>query len=476
MKIAAIIAAGLVAALGILFNVFAPFAFLFIFMYLWLLFRYPEIALFISIAAIFNFYSMVNEDFLRVPNVFRIRDVFFLLAFLPLLVGVYKKNPMVAHVFNNPVAKGIYIILCLSLLQALVTKMRFPDETLNSIIRMGRKYFYYTLFFPLLYVMLYRPGSFRRFVGLFALTGAALSAAYIAQFMLGPANSVFLSGRVEYQSLQGANVTRIYIMGTTIVTLLFHISLMVLLFCKDSRQRAIGAFLTVLSGIETLLTFGRAHILGVAGGTILGIGLAGGRNRTLTLLKVVIVIVLILVAVEGVGRIFFAEKEFLFSAVSSRVTSVYSAMTRDSEDTFFFRIRESMKRQDLISRNLLFGIGFVHDESRLFASERGYDTAIRTADSGLVSLVLDFGVSGVIWLGIFTSIVLRRFFQLYRVAQSPFYKSVMLGILSFYLGRLLSFLTLADFVSYDGITIVVLSLAIMEAIGRTVQRSEAVIV
>ena len=49
--------------------------------------------------------------------------------------------------------------------------------------------------------------------------------------------------------------------------------------------------------------------------------------------------------------------------------------------------------------------------------------------------------------------------------DSQFYKSIILGIIAFYFGRLFSFITLANFVRYEGIVITSLSLILLEVIN-----------
>jgi len=462
---------GICIALCFLLNTYIPFIFLAFLFYLWLLFKYPEVALFASILAIFNCFSMMSEDFLRFPYLFRIRDIFFLSTFFPLLWGIYKRDKKAKYAFSNSIAKGIYLILFLCFIQVFVTKLRFPEESFNSIVRMGRRYFYYAIFFFVLYILLDKQ-RLRRFMKLCVGGVIIFCFMYIIQFLIGPAHRIFLWGRVEYQILQGFKITRMYILGAVVVALTFHISFMLFLFHNKFKYRFKNIFLMMLSGVQTLVTFGRAHIFGVVTGTLFGIACAKRQMKFRNLFKILIVFLLIFVFAEVTSKVLFPHKEALFKAISSRVASTWTAVIRQ-EDTFYFRIKDSLGRMELIKKNPILGIGFVHDESKLFAFERGFSGNLRTTDSGTATLLLDFGILGFLWLFAMSLIVLRRGLSIYNRADSQFYKSAILGIIAFYFGRLFSFITLADFVVYDGIVVIALSLVGVELVNYHILKANS---
>ena len=111
---------------------YIPFIVLSAAFYLWLLIKYPEIGLFISILFIFDFFSIMSRNFLRVEHVFRLKDAFFLSTFIPLLIGIYQGDVRVRLVFKSKLAIGIYIILFLTVMQLFLTKLRFPSESFDQ--------------------------------------------------------------------------------------------------------------------------------------------------------------------------------------------------------------------------------------------------------------------------------------------------------------------------------------------------------
>lgn len=453
---------GIIFAFSVLANAYASLIFFIALCYLWLIFKFPEIALFISFLVIVDCFSMADENFLRVPFLFRIRDVFLLLMFLPLVEAIYRKDSRIKYVFGGPIAKGIYLIILLTLVQMFFTHLRFGSESFNSIIRIGRKYFYYALFFPALYIFLDEV-RFRRFSNLFIASTIIFCLLYIGQFLIGPEFSIFLKGRVEYQTLHGFCVPRIYVSGESAATLILHISFMMFLLCKNLKYRAKNVFLLMLLGFQALITFGRAHIFGVATGTLFALSSVETRIKAKAVFGIFILILVFFIMLSVLTFFSSSEKDFL-QAIFARITSAYDAVSQQ-KDTFGYRIKDSASRIGLIIKNPIFGIGFVHDESYLFARATGSDNMIRTGDSGIIVLLIDFGIIGLIWLLTMAYIVLKRSLIAYKTTLNQLYKACALGVVAFYFGRLFSFFTLGEFVSYDGIVVIVLSLALLETIN-----------
>lgn len=463
MKTLFVLFSSVFVGLCFLFNMYLPLLLFAFFAYGVLLFKHPEIALFISFLVIINCFSLINSDFLRMPNFFKIRDIFFVSTFLPLLYGIYKKDEKLKYVFSNPVAIGIYVILFFALVQIFITKLRFSGESFNSIIKTGRVYFYYALFFPALYILTDKV-RVRRFVYLCTGSIIIFSLLYILQFLVGSRYTIFLWAVVVEQNLQGFGVTRMYITGMIAATLLFHICLTIFLFrgTHQYRIRKLNVFVLCITALQSLLTFGRAHIFGIFTGILFGISCARGQQKLKSMLKISFYS-LVLIFLYIVSQVFLPQKDNVLRAIFARNVSTYKAVN-DSSDTFSYRIKDSLGRIKLIKENPLFGVGFVHDESRLFAFMRGGNESLRTTDSGTLTLLIDFGFLGVVWLFVMTTIILKRGSSIYREINEPLYKSLVLGVISFYFGRLFSFITLSDFVVYDGIMIITLSLVALEVI------------
>jgi hypothetical protein len=398
-----------------------------------------------------------------VPYVFRIKDLFFLAIFLPLLYGIYNKDKKVNYVFSSPLSKVFFLMILLCFIQVLATKLRFPAETFASIIRMGRRYFYYAIFFPALYILIEKR-RFVQFGKLSIFTAVTFSILFIIQFIVGSQMTLFPWGDVVNQELQGYSVTRLYVQGTLIAVMFFHISFMIFVFYGNYKFRLMNFFVMVVTGAQALVEFGRANMFGIVSGIIFGVLCAWREKRIAKILRIVVTMAIIVILISSASKLFFREKESILEMISARAKSTFNAIL-NKDGTFGFRLRDNVGRIEMVRRRPFLGIGFLHDESNLLWLERGFNERLRTSDSGLLSLMLDFGVAGILWLLILTITVFRRGMFLYQVSSQKYRRVIILGILSFYFGRLFSFLTLANFVTPDGIVMTTFSLVALEAIA-----------
>lgn len=465
-KVLVVITLSLFVAGLFFINILLPWFFFAFVGYIWLMYKHPEMALFAALLIILNCFSLISEDLLRFPNIFRLRDIFLVLTFIPLLRGIVRKDVRIKYIFSSPFAKCIYIMLFLFTAQVFITKYRFSGESLNSIIRAGRKYVYYAIFFPLVYVLM-EDARFKRFMKLLCGSAIVFSCLFLLQFVLGQSHQIFKWAVIVEQDLQTYFVTRMYIDGQIIPTLIFHVSFMVYLYCQQFRYKFQNTLLMLLTGAQTIVTFGRAHLFGVVTGTLLGLFVAR-RIKRRGFMKLFLLVLAIATAnflVVGILK----PKLQLFQAIAARITSIYGAVVKRN-DTFGFRFEDSYGRLALINDNPVFGVGFVHDESRLFSLMRGYGGALRSADSGIVTLLLDFGIVGAVWLIMLTMVFWKRGMQCFNNTSNSLNKAFILGIISFYFGRLFSCITLVDFIVYDGIVVIAMALALMEVMHYRMSR------
>jgi hypothetical protein len=303
---------------------------------------------------------------------------------------------------------------------------------------------------------------FKRFIKLFCASAAIFSILFLLQFAIGQSHQIFKWAVVVEQNLQSYFVTRMYIDGQIVPTLIFHISLMVYLFGQQVRHKKLNTFLLLITGAQTLVTFGRAHIFGAISGTLFGLFLARKIKRS-GIIKLFF-LVLAITAVNFIAVSTLKPRLNFFPAIATRITSIYGAVV-EKNDTFGFRFEDSWGRLALIKDHPLFGVGFVHDESRLFSLMRGYGGALRTADSGIVTLMLDFGIIGIVWLLFLSFVFWKHGMRCFNDTPDPLNKAFVLGIISFYFGRLFSCITLVDFITYDGMTVIAIALALMEVMS-----------
>jgi hypothetical protein len=451
-----------VLSFGLILDPMIPFGIIIACVYTWLLLKHPEIALFICFLVIIEFYSMMDQDFLRIPHLFRIRDLFFISTFIPVLLGIFRKREDVKTIWNRPMSWCILLIQALFLVQVLYTKIRFPEESFNSIFRIGRKYMYYAFYFPALYVFLDRK-RFERFMKLMVFSAIVFSFIFVAQFVAGASVRIIPHALISSQVLQGFQVTRIYARGRTAGAFIFQLYLMFLVFKPKHGEQLKNIFVATLTGIQNMLTFGRAHIFGIVSGSFFGILCAFRKFKTKNIIKIIVLIACLICTETVVIRIFFPGKMSLSGAIYARMKSTYNTLV-NVEGTIGYRIQDSYGRIELIKKNPVFGIGFVHDESNVFwkTKTQSYTMTVRTSDSGIITLLLDFGLIGLFMISAVSVVFLLRAIRTYRALDNPFLRALCLGIISFYSGRIFCFVIMPDFVNYYGIVLFGLSFAMIE--------------
>jgi len=460
MKVLAILLLSFFIGLLFLANSYSLFALVGFFLYLWLLFKYPEIALFITILVVNDFFSLVSADFLRIPGVFRIKDIFLVMAFIPLAHKVYHKK--IKFQLNN-LSKSILLIMFFVVLEALITII-IRNQSFNYTIRMARRYLYFLLYFPMIY-LIDDERKFKRFLSLLIISSAAFSLLMIIQYVIGPTKVIFkYASHVVMQQIVGEYVTRSYVLGSSLAIMIFFLYLFRLFFKVGNKAINLTmVFLTFLGGVY--LGFSRANLFGV----IAGLGFAtfillDFRWKIRIIATSFIFIFVLFFLLEGVK--FYSE-----NTISNPLYITYKSLVSGASDlanrtgTFGYRLKDSAARIALIKANPFLGVGFIHPLSGILKI-RTLTPGITTNDSGIVTLLLDFGVTGIIWLGFLSIVFFKEAKRLCNILRENSTKVLVIAAFAFYFSRLFSFLTLADFVSYHGIVSICIALFIVTQVGK----------
>ena len=225
-----------IIALSMSIHFLMPLLIVFSLVYLGLLFKKPEYALLLSVLMIFDFFSLIPEDFLRMPGVFRLKDIFLILAFVPFLNGLFNRDPKIRVVIKSVIGKCILFLIFITACQLFLTNFLYPSESVNSIFRAGRKYFYYLLFFPAYYILI-DYGRLKSFIRLLVLSICSFCVLFMLQFFLADKVKIF-SGKIAVQNLQGFMVTRMYLSGAALVNVIFLIVLFILLLSPIVKKKS----------------------------------------------------------------------------------------------------------------------------------------------------------------------------------------------------------------------------------------------
>jgi hypothetical protein len=428
----------------LLLHYFIPLFFLLIFAFIWLIFRYPEIALFIVILAANNFFSLVSDEIFRLPGIFRFKDLLFILSYLVLFFRVYQKKVILKQ---SLFSRNLWIILFFVTLEIVLT-MFLKQQSFNYSIRMGRIYLYYLLYFPLVY-LIDTDIKFKRFINLLLGGVVAYSLLIVVQYILGPSHVIFkFASHVEEQLIAGAYITRTYAAGASLVLIVFYFYLFYILMEKKySWFNFFILILTFFSGVY--LQFGRANLFGVITGFLFSVFIL--LNLRLKIRSFITTLILVSVIFFSIGAIKIITEKNMQNPIVHSFRFLLSGVDdmRYKTGTYGFRLQDSAERIELIQRSPIIGIGFVHPLSGII-NIRTETTGIVTNDSGLITLLLNFGILGIFWLAVLTTTFYKKAKKLFfNVVGSK--RALVIALFAYFFGRLFAFLTLADFVTQGGI-------------------------
>lgn len=441
----------------LLLHYLVPLFFILLAVFIWLSIRHPEISLFIVLLSANDFFSLISEDIFRLPGIFRFKDLLFILSYLVLLFQIYQKKIVIK---KSLFSRNIWLIMFFVILEVVLT-MFFRQQGFNYTIRMGRIYLYYLLYFPLVY-LIDNDIKFRRFLSLVLSGVLVYSLLIVIQYILGPSRVIFrFASHIEEQLIAGAYVTRTYAAGASLVLIVFYFYLFrILLEKKYEWFNFFVLILTFLSGVY--LKFGRANIFGVITGFLFGVFILLNSRLKMRALVVTLMLGIVIFFSIEVVRLATEKKpqnplihtfRFLLSGVDDM---------RYKTGTYGFRLEDSAERMELIKKNPITGIGFVHPLSGVIVI-RSETTGIVTNDSGLITLLLDFGILGIFWLSVLTITFFKKTKQLFfSVTDSK--ATLVIALFAYYFGRLFSFLTLAEFVTQSGIVTLALAFFILNYI------------
>lgn len=442
----------------LLLHYFIPLFIFIIAGFIWLILRHPEVALFVVVVAANDFFSLISEDIFRLPGVFRFKDLLFIFTYLVLFLQILQRK---ISLKRSLFSRAIWLVLFFVILEVFLT-MFLRQQNFNYTIRMGRRYLYYLLYFPLVY-LINDDKKFNRFLNLILGATVIYSLLIITQYILGSSHVLFrFASHLEEQKIAGEYVTRTYAAGVSLAVICFYFFFYrILLEKKQSWVNFTVLILTFFSGVY--LTFGRANLFGVAAGFIFSFFILLNGKLKIRALLITLTFGIVLLSTFEIIRVVSGKD------VPNPITHSFKALLSGVEDlrnktgTFGFRLKDSVERIDLIKKNSVTGIGFVHPLSGIIKI-RADTSGIVTADSGLITLLLDFGMLGIIWLIFLTLVFFKKTKKLYFETTDIHKKVIVIAAFSYFFSRLFSFLTLTEFVNQGGIVSLIVTFFILNYI------------
>lgn len=367
--------------------------------------RFRKTLVTLTILAYTEFFGLINADEeMRIAGGMKIYDIFTFIIIIHLVYLLFNSKIFKTDLLTkNRTQKfiGAYLLLVLSV--AISMKFRAPVTLLDTF-KIARNFFPLFIFYYVWYDIVV-SGSLAYYESLLKVIAIGFSIIFIITTVAPDfIRSVFHGLNVKMQTSTGFKMPRTYGYGFVFPYLFFI-------------YQYINYF---LSKKINLLTF---FI------TFIGVSVQGFRSYFFALIILVFMINIlfadrqtiinslvglgILVAVTGVtgaiiGGNFFADKVMsIFSEVSSEEGS-YAG--RELSDLIF--------RLPLLLKNIYFGIGFVHGESKYAMSlgsvYKDRDYMLYSTDSGLVTMSLMFGVIGAALIGV---LVLKYMYYLFKIAR-----------------------------------------------------------
>jgi len=420
------------------------------------LFRWPHLVLIAALVIIFDGLGFINGDFFfRVPGVFRLKDLIFCCLFLPLLFNIkwQKRAAAIYHEYRT-LLFPILVILVLTTMQMVRTSFQY-DLPLTTCIMAGREYWYYA-FLPLAAIYIDDVRKRKVTFNLFLLVISVLAGIIIIQTVtLWLGGKLFLTSNIQVQLREWGilKLSRIYPPGEPALVLGFALAFWGMVLKKESRERIAYAVMTLICGLSVLLVNSRmrwAHALLVVliPVVLLWIHIPRAGRRSLVLACIPFLLFVWAFGVSDWGGHYV-------SGIMARAFSGWDDF-RGGKGTWGSRLEESQFRFKLIREHSLFGLGFVHPDYAWAFGGRGVveidedgghfqKEGVSTQDSGIVSLLIHFGVLGVLWAIWYSISVFRLCSRMLKSPGNSRIHWVFIPLAGYMAGGLVTFVTLGLF-------------------------------
>lgn len=440
-------------------------------LYLICLIMRPMWAYFIMFLVSFDIYGFISISFLQLPGAFKLRDVLLLAIIVPIGANVAINKKSLEYI-RSPFNKYVLSILVLVFIITLYTKFKFHVPYLTTL-RMSRKYLFYLSYFIVMYYVRTKE-DFRTFFKVIFVFGLIAAALMIMQFIVGGRFQIMPYVNVVYQSLSGLYVPRVYMPGgISLMTLMFAYSFWlyhVKLFKDDSTKRLLLFCFMMFLGVASFLAFGRANwakmFCCVAVPFIFS---QSKEKRRVFHISVIFMCIALLFFVFGhaLGINVLDPLFKFFRRIHDTFTEIFT-----QTGTFGFRIRDNIDRIQLIARWPVFGAGFLHhlsaEESLKAVFVRNY--SLETIDSGLVTLLTTMGFAGATVFSVLSVVFISRTIKILHRTNSVLHRGILLGSIGFYVGGIISFITLPFITSTREMPQIAMLFALVEKINQFNER------
>lgn len=413
---------------------------------------------YVFIASNVKFLGFISpESFLRLPGIFKFNDIIFLF-----IVGIYLIHTL-QHGIKFPkhskparyIAYLITFFASLVIVQILFTALKF-DLPIISTIKVGRGYLYILFYFYLLRFFT-TPNDL---INLFKFISFMCFIQFIMMLLQISGVDLGTSTIIRELDSNSGGVTRVYIPAYFLTLLTLFISTSLLLSNATPTLRTFLKVAMVISFLSITLSYTRTYWIAMVIGMSI-IYLYSERNVKHKIGLYAFVFAVILLPV-----ILLQTDVFIID----RIMSIFNDIGSD-EGNFIYRFSENPQRLEAFVDHPIMGPGFVHssfaatlfnfviDEHGLSESQIERALLLQTNDSGLITLLVSFGLLGVFWVLAKLIILFKLFSESKGIDRDE--RSIIIAILAFISTVWLTCTTTYGFTYPDGIVSLALSLFVM---------------
>tara|TARA_R110000796_G_scaffold243522_1_gene366127 strand:- start:9750 stop:11171 length:1422 start_codon:yes stop_codon:yes gene_type:complete len=336
------------------------------------------------------------ESFIRLPGIFKFTDIIFILLCFVFLFDVLKNG------YKKPIGDTIYksisyIVLSFLLIVIIQFVMTYTyyDVPLISTIKVGRGYLYLFVFFY--FIQFFNTVEKLKQLIYFLFIVALIQAIFMVFQILGFDFTVSTSIRELGDASD--KVTRVYLPAYFYAALCFYIGVSFILSKVLISYKKRLFCITLMIFLSILFSYTRTYWVAIILG-MFSIYLFSRKKVKEKIVKKVMIASVILLPVLTIQADGFMAQRF---------TSIFNEVGSD-EGNFIFRFTENPQRIEAFIDNPILGPGFVHssyaanifnfiiDTNGLSESQIERALLLQTNDSGLITLLVTFGLAGVTWV------------------------------------------------------------------------------
>jgi hypothetical protein len=264
-------------------------------------------------------------------------------------------------------------------------------------------------------------------------------------------------------------MTRSYVIGKRIPALLMCSLIGIFLFekklSKHSLVFTIGISVFIL---QTILTWGRAHWIATIIGVVIAFVLFAQTRlkKSFKIIMVLFIITFILLFFVEFSNVSLSDSPL--QLVFARIQGAYSDLTMKTGTYGYRIILAKGYLTGVLSKHLLFGVGFIHPEiSEMVRYLPG--PTVTNSDLGNFNILIQMGLLGCFSLIVLLVVFFKRTVFIFNITSNKIYRGIVWGILAFYIGRLFAW-SLGTFVIYEDLVPFAISMGVIEAIYQIEQR------